>query len=149
MNNLPAFKRGFHIIHQNCQSIKNKVDVVKLQIQKTGFDCFTLSETWLTDDYPDSMLSIDGYNIARHDRTWKNTDNNITRKGGGVLVYIKNTLSFTTNELAHLNPSNKDIEIQWIKIINPHSRNYIIGNTYRPPQGDPQTFVTNIVLNLG
>ena len=114
MNNLPAFKRGFHIIHQNCQSIKNKVDVVKLQIQKTGF-----------------------------------TDNNITRKGGGVLGYIKNTLSFTTNELAHLNPSNKDIEIQWIKIINPHSRNYIIGNTYRPPQGDPQTFVTNIVLNLG
>ena len=52
--------------------------------------------------------------------------------------------TFTTNDLALLNKSNKDIEILWLKIINPHSRNYIIGITYRPPTGNVQTFTNTI-----
>ena len=90
MIHFPSNKRGFHIIHQNCQSFKNKVDVVKLQIQNTGFDLFTLSETWLTDDYPDSLLSINKYNLIRIDRSWSEPNSDKIKSAGGVLAYFYN-----------------------------------------------------------
>ena len=49
-----------------------------------------------------------------------------------------------TEEFAHLNHSSTDIEILWVKILNPNHRNYIIGVTYRPPQGNTKIFVDYI-----
>ena len=39
------------------------------------------------------------------------------------------------------NCSSIDLESQWISINQPHSKQLIIGNIYRPPQGNIETFI--------
>ena len=40
-----------------------------------------------------------------------------------------------------MNTSTKDIESQWILISLPHSKPIVVGNIYRPPQGNIDTFI--------
>ena len=48
-----------------------------------------ISETHLNSLIPDSVVSIDGYNIFRRDRDWAGTDK---RKKGGVAMYVRDNL---------------------------------------------------------
>ena len=106
---------------------------MKQRIFDTKFDFFTLSETWLTEDYPSSLLHINGYNLVRLDRKWLEPNTNRPKKGGGVAMYIKNNLSIVTTNVEHLDCSSVDIEILWVKVINTNHRNYIVVKCYRPP----------------
>ena len=45
-----------------------------------------VTETWLSDDIPDEALYIPGFTIVRNDRS--------TGRGGGVAIYIRETLPF-------------------------------------------------------
>ena len=56
----PTSKRGFHIAHLNVQSLNNKSDLIKIQIKQMDFHIFTMSETWLNANMPNSFLNIDG-----------------------------------------------------------------------------------------
>ena len=40
-----------------------------------------------------------------------------------------------------MNTNNKNIESQWVSIKQPNSRTILIGNVYRPPQGNIETFI--------
>ena len=100
-----------------------------------------LSETWLNDKIPNNILKLSNdYSIFRNDRTWSEEGNTEPKKGGGVALYIKNTLKFSENTYKHLNTSNKDIESQWITIMIPNSKPILISNIYRPPQGNIESF---------
>ena len=79
----PMDKRGLHIAHLNLQSINNKFDSVKNQIKQLNFPIFTFSVSWLSDH----MINIQGYNLIRPDRQWKE-DGKSEIKKGVVLVYI-------------------------------------------------------------
>ena len=48
-------------------------------------DIITLTETWLDDNFLDSELHLNDYNIFRKDRS--------NRHGGGVLLAIKDQIS--------------------------------------------------------
>ena len=63
-------------------------------------------------------------------------------------MYIKNELSIVTTNMEHLNCSSIDIEILWVKIINPKHRNYIVATCYRPPNGNPKSFTDHIENSL-
>ena len=60
---------------------------------------FSVSETWLNSDIPDSELAIEGYSFTRQDR--------IDRKGGGCMVYVQENLPYCIHDL-----------ICWIKALN-------------------------------
>ena len=63
------------------------------------------------------------------------------KKGGGVGIFINPNLNFNDEMFADHNCSSIDLESQWISINQPHSKQLIIGNIYRPPQGNIETFI--------
>ena len=129
--------KGMHIAHINARSIINKWEVFKTQFPCSNLHVLGVSETWLNDKLPDEMFSLSNdYCLYRIDRKWHEPGILNIKKGGGVAIHIKNDLVSSNNEFQHLNTSCKDIEIQWISIRQPNSKVIIIGNLYRPPQGN-------------
>ena len=136
----PTSKRGFHLAHLNVQSINNKFDLLKIQIRQMGFQFFSMSETWLTEDTPNSFLNIDGYNLIRWDRKWHEDGKNIVKRGGGLAVYIDEDLSFSQAGLQQYNISSKSVESLWIRVIRENAKDMLIGTIYRPPGGNVEVF---------
>ena len=60
----------------------------------------------------------------------------VPKKGGGLYMYINNKLQFSELHFARFNTSNKDLESQWVAIYQKPNKTLLIGNLYRPPQGD-------------
>ena len=81
------------------------------------------------------LTSISNYKLVRWDRKAKRKDGSI-KSGGGVAIYYKKQLDMDAKTLTHLNISNKDIEIQWVVLARPNTKSIIIGNAYRPPDGN-------------
>ena len=73
-------------MHLNIRSILYKIDQVKMMISQAKIDILCLTETWLTKATTNHELSIDGYAILRYD--------SISQRGGGILIYIKDNLSY-------------------------------------------------------
>ena len=144
MANITYNKRGFHIAHLNCQSAKNKLDLLKFEIKKLNFDVFMLSETWFNEMLSNQLLLIDGYDLIRLDRSWKKDNEPNIKRGGGVAIYIKSNHDYSTTELDEYNISSNNIEILWITVSNPNQRKTVIGVVYRPPQSSIQLFTTTI-----
>jgi Reverse transcriptase (RNA-dependent DNA polymerase)/Endonuclease-reverse transcriptase len=63
-------------------------DTFKLRMQQYKADLILLTETWLHDDIPNTLIEIPGYGIFRSDRR------DITKaRGGGVCLYIRNSIA--------------------------------------------------------
>ena len=133
--------KGIHLAHINIRSITNKWDVFKTQFLSSNLHILGLSETWLNNKLPNDLYKLSNeYTLLRNDRKWSDEGKIETKKGGGVAIYIKNTLNFSQGNFSHLNESNKDIESQWISIRQPNSKMVLIGNIYWPPQGNVENF---------
>ena len=96
--------KGLYMAHLHCQSLKNKLDLVKY-INSSNFEIFSLSETWLTKHFPDQILDIHGYNIIRLDRSWSMRGNSIPEKADGVTVYVKNEVHYLAKDFDDYNTS--------------------------------------------
>ena len=55
-------------------------------------------------------------------------------------MYINITIVHSDTKVSNLNMSSIDIEIQWITLKLPKVREILIGNVYRPPQGNLKSF---------
>eukprot|EP00112_Aurelia_sp_Birch-Aquarium-sp1_P018583 Seg4452.4 transcript_id=Seg4452.4/GoldUCD/mRNA.D3Y31 product="hypothetical protein" protein_id=Seg4452.4/GoldUCD/D3Y31 len=88
---------------------------------EVNFDIFGVTETHLKENIPDDMISVENYRISgRKDRKGK--------VGGGVLVYMKENLEFSTvTEF-----SNDNLEASWINVTM-RSQKVLFGCIYRPP----------------
>ena len=87
--------RGLHYVHGNIRSLFHKMSQIKQYLLDSNISCLGLSETWLTDNIPDSMLYIPGYQLIRLDRKWLNLRGQV-KKGGGFAVILITTLNFLT-----------------------------------------------------
>ena len=67
------------------------------------------------------------------------------RKGGGVSVYIHNSLNFKTRPDLSINCG--DIESLTLEIISEKTRNTIVSVLYRPPNGHSEHF-ENFLTNF-
>ena len=126
--------KGLHFGHLNVRSLWSKFDLLKPLIQSSGLTLMSFSETWLTSDMNNNYIEIPGYICLRQDRTW--IENGNVKKGGGVCCYIKNNICTSSIEFYDYNRSTKDIEILWLSINIPNCKKLIVGNVYRPPQGN-------------
>ena len=135
-------EQGFHCAHLNCRSLLSKFEVLDQLLINSGSNLHILglSETWLTNSIPDSFLKVDGYEMSRLNRGWSQPDTNTIKKGGGLCLYIRDTLQWNDTKFSFLNLNKSHLEIQWIEIENVHSRNFIIANAYRPPGGNVGDF---------
>ena len=131
-----------HIAHLNIRSIVNKWDVFKAQFMSSNLHVLGLSETWLHEKLPTNLFKLSNeYVLLRWDRTWSENNSLQAKKGGGLGTYIRKSLNYSENDNNNLNISSKDVEAQWISIQNTHLKTIIIGNLYRPPQGNITSFI--------
>ena len=113
----------------NARSMVNKTDDIACTITNNNCDIVVITESWLSSNVTDQLISIPGYATCRRDRP-------NDQRGGGICTFIKSTFNF--NELPHLN--DPDIESQWF-IIRPHRlprgiNSIILATVYHPPQSD-------------
>ena len=78
--------KGLKIGHLNIRSLPNKIAEVRIIMNEHHFDILAISETWLSDDIPSETVHISGYHLYRND---------CRSHGGGVLLYIKDTIQHT------------------------------------------------------
>ena len=65
----------------NARSIANKIEELHLLIQTHKPYVLCVTETWPTEDMPDSLFCPSDYSVVRFDRS---------SKGGGVALFIHN-----------------------------------------------------------
>ena len=70
-----------------------------------------ISESWLNEESPQHLLQLEGYSLERLDRSWGDK-----KPSGGVAIYIRNDMSYSTTNYQNLNLSTNDIEIQWVEV---------------------------------
>ena len=81
------------------------------------------------------MATVPNYTLIRHDRQTVRPDGTV-KSGGGLGIYHRDSLDVNPDEFAHLNVSNPTIEVQWVVITRPHTKRILLGNVYRPPDGN-------------
>ena len=128
---------GQCFMHLNAQSIRNKFDLLKKELHGQNIDVLLFSETWLTEMNSDNDYYIDEYNLYRWDRQRQ-------MNAGGLCAYVNEKLVCSELAYKELNVSNINIEIQWLKINNGKQKQMIIGNVYRPPNGDKIVFLNSL-----
>ena len=68
----------------NANRIFNKLDELSILLKSKSFDIVAITETWLSDDIPDSVVHVNEYSVFRQDRNGA--------IGGGVMCYISKNI---------------------------------------------------------
>ena len=118
----------------NARSLVSNFTLIQPIIENSNIDICTVSESWLHDLIPDKFIEIPGYQIVRQDRN-RIAYGDKKKRGGGLVTYISNKIEKYINRI-DLQQNNEHIESQWIELQMPYQKKYIIGNIYRPPNGD-------------
>ena len=94
--------QGLHLAHLNIGSLVNKWEIFKAHFMSSNLHFIGLSETWLTEKIPDNLLQLSNENtIIRNDRAWTENNTSEPKIGGGIAVFVKNTLKFSENAYKH------------------------------------------------
>ena len=101
----------------------------------------SITETWLTNNIPDSVVLMIEFSLVRKDR-------GDDRRDCGVCAYIKSSIGFTT--IDELN--NSSFESLWLYLRpNRLPRGFsclIIGVIYHPPLEDDTNFTEHLISSL-
>jgi len=97
-----------------------KKDLLSEFLFEKNIKIFGVSESLLKATTPSAVLNIRGYSFERRDRG---------KNGGGVCVYIKEGIDY----IRRPDLENPETECIWLEIILKHSKSYLIGILYRPP----------------
>ena len=118
-NTYNVFKNvdGLKFMHINITTLLPKIDEIKHLLIDLKVDIISLNETRLDKRINVACLNIDGYSLYRNDHD---------RHGGGVALYIRETLSPDKYEFDY------KCESLWVKF-KVNSKLYIVGSIYRPP----------------
>ena len=85
----------------NARSIINKKDELNIMIDDIKPHIIGITESWANNDITDAELGLEGYVMFRKDR--------MGRRGGGVLLYIKDTIPAYEVQLQEEADSNEAI----------------------------------------
>ena len=83
--------------------------------------------------------------VTQEQRVFRKIDiirNDRNRNGGGVSIYVRNTISY--RNLSHTIPDN--LEAVVVEIHKPNSRPFIVSTIYRPPNST--VFISLEKLNI-
>jgi ribonuclease P/MRP protein subunit RPP40 len=108
----------------NARSIINKREELEVYIIEEEPDVVGITETWAQENIGDAELCIQGYTMFRRDRTV-----GIKQRGGGVLLYIKDSINAVEREdcIEKSFPECIWCEIEICK------EKTLVGVCYRPP----------------
>ena len=124
--NLPKH-RGFKIAFLNIASLPKHIDELRLNMQHQYLDILVFNETRLDETISNSEISIEKYTLVRNDRT---------RHGGGVAMYIRNSINFNHRNDLH----DEALEFLCVEISKPKVKPFLISTWYRPPNSCKDLF---------
>lgn len=135
-----------NVCHVNIQSLcarqLSKFEEFKLCFHNSAIDIICLSETWLTDNIPDSLIEIEGYNMVRNDRIYS--------RGGGVCIYYKSFIKcrlLSASEIILGDGDTCRTEFIFVEIMH-HSNKFLLGVCYNPPGTDCSGVMFNKLADL-
>ena len=105
----------------NAGSIINKKTELNIMVDDIKPHIIGITESWANNDITNAELGLEGYVMFRKDR--------IGRRGGGVLLYIKDTIPAYEVQLQEEADCNEAI---WCNLVTGHTT-VIIGVVYRCP----------------
>ena len=111
----------------NVNSLLAKIDEIRLLAKNKKIDILIVNETKIDDKVEDQLIAIDDYSLKRCDRN---------RNGGGVALYVKNTVNFKPRE----DFPNKSLELVCIEVEPKNSLPFIILGWYWPPNSPVSCF---------
>ena len=91
-------------------------------------------ESWLRPDIENKFINVTHFTICRQDLATLN-NYNVTKRGGGICIYAKSTISFTEIEDAVFKINNSNLELLSIKLNIEKVRPIYLIALYRPPAG--------------
>jgi exonuclease III len=121
----------------NINSLKSKMDEIRVRIEADKPDFFVCQETKLNEKTDSSTLSVLGYRLYRKDRT---------EHGGGVALYVKD--SFKVHLVSGV---ESDLELVAVRC-KLKNKVCIIASVYKPPRTPNYEFIeklTNFIASLG
>ena len=126
-------------LHLNIRSLNSNFENFKYFLQEcdNSFNIICLSETWSTNS---SFLENSNFHLPNYDAIHYERKTN--KKGGGVLIYVKTSLTYKFRE--DLSSSDCDKEILSVEIINEKNKNFIVSCCYKPPNGSELKFNDNL-----
>ena len=122
--------KGFKLCMLNVRSLLPKIDEVRLSMSK--FDIICLCETWLSTVVTDPLIKIPGFEIFRQDRKFDVNIHGTPKRGGGLCIYVRDSLAKYAIIKDEISSVNNDVEQLWISICCPNIKKKIIGVVYRP-----------------
>jgi hypothetical protein len=115
------------VFTSNVRGIVKHWDVIK-QINKNEYDILMFNEIWQVRDFEN--INIEDFKIA-------SIEQRNERKGGGVIIYVRESIKFEKIDSVNL---VGDLESTAIKISNT-----LFLSIYRPPSGNKNAFVEHLI----
>ena len=115
-------RKGIVIASLNVNSLMLHIDEIRLLINDLGIHILAINETKIDENVHDDLVSIDGYMIERCDRN---------RNGGGVAIYIKDTLFDKCT--VRVDVPKSTLEALCIEVKPVRSAPFFVLAWYRPP----------------
>ena len=134
ISNLNVANNGFSIMHTNIRSIPKNLSKLRNYLSNLAyeFSVIALSESWIK-EHSVERYEIEGYRSVHNFRN--------RRGGGGVALYVKDTLEFRLrNDLSIQNSYIESLFIEIDNNIESKSKKTICGVIYRPPDTDLKVF---------
>ena len=145
---VPKHKRTLKILNLNCQSIRNKPELLQNLVESTNPDIIIGTESWLNSSVFNAEVFPKGYtqSAIRRDRSdipgYSREEDEKTVKGGGTFVLIKDDIIGVRQ--VHL---ETNCEICWLKFDLVGTKAVYVGSFYRPNEHDKQS-VDELELSL-
>lgn len=115
-------------MYTNIDSITNKIDLLQVEVARHRPTFIVITESWLREHHPDSLVVIPGYDLLRRDR--HRTDR---LRGGGVIIYFARQVQGVTTQVAVLHELMTPlVEALWIQVTL-NDLVLTVGGVYRPP----------------
>ena len=116
-----TYKAEIKCVCLNARSIINKKNELDIMVDEIKPHIIGITESWANNDITDAELGLEGYVMFRKDR--------MGRRGGGVVLYIKETIPAYEVQLQEEADCNEAI---WCKLVTGHTT-VTIGVVYRCP----------------
>ena len=138
MNGLQLKKsKGFILVHLNVRSLYKKLPEISEIYQHV--DCLFFTETWFDSRYTNGMINIPNFVPYRLDRCEADplliNNGMIPRRGGGVIIYVKNKWAPFVNIYKNGTTITENFEMISITLDKPGVRKMYLTCVYKPPKG--------------
>ena len=120
-SNIRQGNAGLKCVSLNARSIMNKKSELNIMVNDSDPHIIGITESWANKDITDAELGLEGYVMFRKDR--------MGRRGGGVLLYVKDTIPAYEIQLREEADCNEAI---WCNLVTGHTT-VTIAVVYRCP----------------